>query len=644
MLKKTGFLFLIGLLLNISTPGLLVADENAHDIYAASFPGIQSTGFPYQNPDLNVEERVEDLLSRMTLKEKIGQMALVEKNSIFTGDITRAGIGGVLSGGGGYPLSGNTPEDWAAMVGEFQSYAQESRLGIPLIYGVDAVHGHGNLYGATIFPHNIGLGAANDPDLVERVCQATAEEVLVTGIYWNYAPVVAVPQDIRWGRTYEGYSEDTDIVTRLGVACVRGMQGDDLSTDGVILATPKHFVGDGGTTWGTSTTTNYAIDQGVTLVDEEALRAIHLPPYAAAVENGAMSVMISFSSWQDTKMHAQQYLITDVLKDELGFEGFVVSDWGGIDQIAENYYVAVVAAINAGIDMNMVPYNYTRFISAMVDAVINGQISEARIDDAVRRILRVKFELGLFERSSAQGSPDVIGSDEHRALAREAVSKSLVLLKNDNDTLPLSKDTPLIFVAGNGADNIGMQSGGWTIEWQGGSGNITEGTTILEAVENVVSGESEVYFDVTGEFADVSDAEGNPAIADVGIVVVGEHSYAEGPGDSSNLNLIRGDIDSINNIRERCKTLVIILLSGRPLVITGQLDIADAFVAAWLPGTEAAGITDALFGDMPFTGKLPYTWMRSMEQLPFDFENLPGEGENAPLFPRGYGLETEANP
>lgn len=595
---------------------------------------------PYKNPALSVEERVVDLLARMTLDEKIGQMTLVEKGSIANDDITNMYIGGLLSGGGGFPTS-NTPEGWLEMVNDFQSYALQTRLAIPLIYGVDAVHGHNNLHGATIFPHNIALGAAGDADLVERICHATALEVIATGIYWNYAPTIAVPQDIRWGRTYEGYGENTDLVTTLGVACVRGLQGENLGDPGSVLATPKHFIGDGGTAWGTSTTGAYMIDQGVTQVDEATLRALYLPPYQAAIENGAMSIMVSYSSWQDTKMHAQQYLITDVLKGELGFQGFVVSDWQAIDQISPNYYSAVVTAINAGIDMNMVPYNYIGFISTLQDAIEAGDISLERIDDAVRRILTVKFEMGLFDLPPVDESQAaVVGSDEHRALAREAVSKSLVLLQNNDNTLPLSKDTPTIFVAGSGSNNIGMQSGGWTIQWQGGSGGITIGTTIRQAIEAAVSENSTVYASAVGNFDEAIDADGNPLIADVGIVVIGETPYAEGVGDRDDLGLTITDRRLIDRIRERSEKLVVILLSGRPLIITDQLRVSDAFVAAWLPGTEGAGITDVLFGDVPFTGKLSYTWPRSMAQLPFDFANLPTEGCDAPLFPYGYGLDT----
>ncbi|MGC9400785.1 MAG: glycoside hydrolase family 3 protein [Anaerolineae bacterium] len=586
----------------------------------------------YRDPERPVEERVEDLLARMTLAEKIGQMTQVEKNSITPEEVTAYAIGSVLSGGGGYPTP-NTPEAWAEMVNGYKEAALETRLGIPLIYGVDAVHGHNNVEGAVIFPHNVGLGAADDPKLVRRIAAATAAEVAATGVDWNFAPVVAVARDIRWGRTYESYGEETALVTRLGTAYLEGLQGENLSDPLTVLGTPKHFVGDGGTAWGSSTTNNYMLDQGVTEVDEATLRAVHLPPYAAAVQAGARSVMISFSSWGGKKMHAQKYLITDVLKGELGFEGFTVSDWGGIDQITPNYYEAVVTAINAGVDMNMVPYDYRRFIKTLSEAVEKGDVSAARIDDAVRRILTVKFELGLFERPT--GDPELlalVGAPEHRALAREAVAKSLVLLKNDGGALPLSREVPTLHIGGVPADDLGIQCGGWTIEWQGKSGEITAGTTIREALEATVSDATEVRYNRFGKF---------DGVADVGIAVVGERPYAEGVGDRADLSLSATDLAVIEKMRASSKTLIVVLISGRPLVVTDTLAQADAFVTAWLPGSEGQGVADVLFGDAPFVGRLPFTWPRTNEQLPFDFDALPTEGCAAPLFPFGYGLTAE---
>jgi beta-glucosidase len=330
-----------------------------------------------QDPKVLVSARVRDLLSRMTLAEKLGQMTLVEKNSIRKEDIRIYSIGGLLSGGGGYPTP-NTPESWANMVNEFQEYALQTRLAIPLLYGVDAVHGHAAVYGATVFPHNIGLGAVRSPELVERIGRATAEEMVATGIYWNYAPVVAIPQDIRWGRTYEGFGEDPHLVASLGVTYLRGLQGEEFSGPAAVLATPKHFVGDGATAWGTSSTEflgqRYFLDQGDAQLDEAALRAVHLLPYKAAIEAGALCIMVSLSSWQGIKMHAHKYLLTDVLKGELRFPGFLVSDWGGINPIAEDYYTAIVTAINTGLDMIMVPEDYKTFLRELTRAVEQGDI------------------------------------------------------------------------------------------------------------------------------------------------------------------------------------------------------------------------------------------------------------------------------
>jgi beta-glucosidase len=600
-----------------------------------TLPPVEA-GAAYRQADLPVADRVEDLLARMSLAEKIGQMTLVEKGSIRVDDIAPRYIGALLSGGGGYP-DPNTPQSWANMVDGFQEYALESHLGIPLLYGVDAVHGHNNVFGAVIFPHNIGLGAADDPELMERIGRATAVEMIATGIYWNYAPVVAVPQDIRWGRTYEGYGQDTELVTTLATAYLRGLQGEDLASPETVLATPKHYVGDGGTVWGSSTTGDYQIDQGVTDADEATLRAVHLPPYVAAIEAGAKSIMVSFSSWGDTKMHAQRYLITEVLKGELGFEGFVVSDWGAIDQISNDYHAAVVAAINAGIDMNMVPYDYNRFITSLTRAVEDGEVPLERIDDAVRRILTVKFELGLFESPfSDESLLDQVGSDEHRALAREAVSRSVVLLKNEGGLLPIAGEAPVIVVGGVAARDIGIQCGGWTIEWQGKPGPITRGTTLLAGIEAAAPEGATVYYNRFGRLDRVPTPDGSPVEPDVCIAVVGERPYAEGVGDSADLALPDEDVTVLENMAAGCEQMAVVLISGRPLIITEWIEGWDAVVAAWLPGTEGQGVADVLFGHQPFTGRLPYTWPRSADQLPTG--TLEARGE-VPLFPLGYGLE-----
>jgi len=603
----------------------------------------------YTDPTQPIETRVEDLLKRMTLEEKIGQMTQVEKNSIQPGDITEYYIGSILSGGGGSPSS-NTIEDWYAMVEGFQNEALATRLKIPLLYGVDAVHGHGNLLGATLFPHNIGLGATNNPELVQKIGRATAEEMLATGIPWNFSPVIAVVQDVRWGRTYEGFSENTELVATLGAAYIKGMQtlqeGDAASPGQTIftLATPKHYLGDGATKFGTSTQNimqPFLLDRGDMQVPESVVRKLFLPPYQSVVDAGAMSVMGSFSSWKGTNMHAQQGLLTGVLKNELGFNGFIVSDWQAIDQIyPEDYYASVVAAINAGIDMNMVPYDYIRFIETMKKAVDKGDISEPRIDEAVQRILRVKLSLGLFEHPMPDPTlQETVRSREHVELARQAVRESLVLLTNKDNILPLSRDIPVMFLAGEGADDIGLQSGGWTLEWQGRKGSENEGATILDGIEAIVNPNTRVEFNRAGNFSGIKDAHGNQLLADVGVVVLAEKPYAEGVGDTADLSLKQDEIKLLNDVRTQSKSVVVILLSGRPRIITDQLPLAEAWVAAWLPGTEGAGIADALFGDYPFTGKLPYSWPRSNGQLPININNSADKtGCDAPLFPFGYGL------
>ena len=579
------------------------------------------------------ESEIESLIQKMTLAEKIGQMTQPEKNSVPPEDVTKYFLGSVLSGGGGNPVP-NTPENWAAMVRIYEEAALKTRLAIPLIYGVDAVHGHNNMHGAVIFPHNIGLGATGDADLIRRAGAVTAAELLASNIHYDFAPAVSVPQDIRWGRSFEGFSEETAPVTKFSTAFMQGLQDGENR----VLACIKHYVGDGATSWGTPLTydwlggnfqapgDDYKLDQGDSLVDEATLRAVHLPPYKAAIEAGALSVMVSFSSWQGLKMHAHRYLLTDVLKNEFGFEGFVISDWMGVSQIDPSYVVSVATSINAGVDMVMVPYDYKTFITTLTNLVESGDVTMARIDDAVRRILRVKAWVGLFE--APFGREDLlskVGSDDHRQVAREAVQKSQVLLKNDG-VLPLSKGERLL-IAGRGADNIGMQSGGWTITWQGDHGETTLGTSIYNAILNTAADGEALY-----------DPEGALVVTEkvpVGIVIVGETPYAEGLGDNSNLHLSQEDRDVINRVRANCEKLVIILLSGRPIIITEEIAKADAFIAAFQPGTEGQGVADILFGDAPFTGRLPVSWPRSMAQVPLTALKQDPQG---PLFPLGYGL------
>ncbi|MDT8304954.1 MAG: glycoside hydrolase family 3 protein [Anaerolineae bacterium] len=588
---------------------------------------------------LPVAPRVSALLEQMTLAEKIGQMSQVEKNSITPDEVARFAIGSVLSGGGGNP-SPNTPQSWAAMVRAFQEGALQSRLAIPLIYGVDAVHGHNNVVGATVFPHNVALGAARDPALVEAIAAAGAREILATNIHWDFAPCVAVPQDIRWGRTFEGFGEDPELVSALGAAYVRGMQNQEgrpaLDHPHTALACPKHFVGDGGATWGTasrypwlgsiwtSDDDRWSIDQGVTAGDEATLRAIHLAPYVAAIAAGARNIMVSYTTWNGLKMHAHHYLLTGVLKGELGFTGFLVSDWMAVQQLDSDLYKAVVIAINAGLDMAMVPHDYRAFIAALTAAVENGDIPKARIDDAVSRILTVKFELGLFEQPFGDESLlALFGAEDHRDLARQAVRQSLVLLKNEGGVLPLSRELPRLLVAGRGADDIGIQCGGWTVEWMGGVGPITPGATLLDGLRTAAP-QTELLYDAEGAF-------GKDVHVPVGLAVVGELPYAEGEGDRADLNLSAADRELLQRVRQHCDRLVVVIYSGRPLIIAKQLVDWDALVAAWLPGSEAAGIAGVLFGDFPFRGRLPYTWPRDMGQV-------EAGSRDKPLFPYGFGL------
>lgn len=562
------------------------------------------TNLPYQNPALSTEARVADLIQRMTLAEKIGQMALTEKNSARDlNDIAKYGLGALLSGGGGKPEN-NTPEGWFKMVKNFQGYSQKTRLKIPLLYGVDASHGHSNVPGATIFPHFIGLGAGRDPELVRDIAKATAEEVSATGIYWVYGPNLDVTKDIRWGRTYETFGSDPKLVAILGQAYIEGLQSFKQGTLSV-AATAKHYVGNGSTEWGTSINKKFFIDQGNSNIHEDELRKIHLEPFKQAVQTNVKSVMVGLNKWNDKKISANKYLLTDVLKKEFGFQGFVVSDWYGIFEKESDKYTALVKAVNAGVDMVMLPYDYKFFSESMHKALAQGDINEDRLNEAVERILKVKFEIGLFD-TVAVDAPNVhsIGSTQHRELAQTAVRKSLVLLKNNN-AVPLSKNTPKILVAGSAADNIGKQSGGWTVEWQGIDGNWIPGTTILKGIQNMASPNTTVEYNLKGSFT------GQTGLADIGIAVVGENPYTEGKGDNPNPTLSTEDLETINNLKKVSKKIIVIIISGRPLNIKEYVNDWDAVIAAWLPGSEGQGVADVLFGDYAFTGVLPVEWSLS---------------------------------
>ncbi|KAK6928990.1 Glycoside hydrolase family 3 C-terminal domain [Dillenia turbinata] len=606
----------------------------------------------YKDPKQPMTVRVKDLLGRMTLEEKIGQMAQIDR-TVATPDILKKYcIGSVLSGGGSTPLPKATAVDWVNMINDFQIGSLSGRLGIPMIYGIDAVHGHNNVYNATIFPHNIGLGATRqelveihkgylvdqvhqgyhhpgDPELVKRIGAATALEVRATGIPYVFAPCIAVCRDPRWGRCYESYSEDPKVVKEM-TDTILGLQGESNSTKGVpyvagrnkVAACAKHFVGDGGTING--------INENNTIIDRHGLLSIHMPAYYDSIIKGVSTIMVSYSSWNGEKMHANYDL------------GFVISDWEGIDRITSpahsNYTYSVQAGIHAGIDMIMIPYNHTEFINDLTYLVKNNVIPMDRIDDAVGRILSVKFALGLFENPLADLSlANELGSQAHRDLAREAARKSLVLLKNGKDgdapLLPLPKKASKILVAGTHADNLGYQCGGWTIMWQGFSGNnYTSGTTVLDAIKSSVDASTVVVYNENPDKDFLKSSKFAYAI-----VVVGEPPYAESAGDSLTLTMSDPGPSVISNVCGAVKCVVLII-SGRPIVIEPYLSSIDALVAAWLPGSEGRGVTDVLYGDHGFTGKLPRTWFKSVDQLPMNV----GDSHYDPLFPFNFGLTTES--
>ena len=573
----------------------------------------------YKDPTLSIEERVEDLLSRMNLNEKLGQMTQIERGALTNIiDLTEYNIGSILSGGGSAPIP-NTPESWAEMYDNYQSHAMETRLKIPLIYGIDSVHGHNTLVGAVIFPHNIGLGATRDLELVENIGRITAIETASSGIDWTFSPCIAICQDERWGRNYESFSEDTDLVSKMGAAIIKGYQGENIGEfPERIIACAKHYAGDGGTFEG--------YDRSNTIMEEEAFNNIHIKPYIDAIDAGVGTIMISQSALNGEWMHGHKRYITDILKGDMGFDGFIVSDWGGIDILTADYKECVKQGVNAGIDMIMVPYDYKNFLLTLKALVLEEEIEMSRIDDAVRRILKIKFRLGLFESPYTDRELlKYVGSEEHREVAREAVQKSLVLLKNKRNILPLSKNTRRIFVAGKSADNIGNQCGGWTLTWQGSTGNIIPGTSILDGIKQTASSNTIVTYNEEG-----NGAAGN----DVAIVVIGELPYAEWEGDKRNLSLSSMDIDTINKCVNAGVPTIVILISGRPMLIKEHINSWNAFIAAWLPGTEGQGVADILFGNAKPTGKLSFTWPGSSEQIPINI----GDDNYKPLFPYGFGL------
>ncbi len=578
------------------------------------------------------------LLERMNLRRKIGQMTMAERLSVEPADVRRHGLGAVLSGGGSHP-GDNAPQDWVRMNDEFWQAAVEADdgPGIPILYGCDAVHGNNNVRGATIFPHNIGLGAAGDPQLVAKIARITAREMLDSGLDWNFAPTLAVVQDCRWGRTYESFGNDPQRVASFGRHYVEALQAEG------IIGCAKHWVGDGGT--------GHGIDQGETTLPWEELDATHIAPYYPALAANVLTLMVSFNSWNGDKCHGSRFLVTELLKGRLGFDGLVLSDWDGVNYLDEDYGTAVRVSVNAGLDMFMVPERWREFIDALEAQVRLGQVSGTRIDDAVRRILRTKLRYGLFDMPRPARRPGVgtgcTGCAEHRDVARRAVRESLVLLKNEQNILPLKPDQRIL-VAGKNAHDLGHQCGGWTRSWQGESGNDTvEGTSIWQGMRELAP-YARLSVRGRGDDADADEHE-------VAVVVIGETPYAEGFGDIRSSDdilvqtgsMVNGlmnplkpyarslelgaihpeDLACIRHIAAKGIPVVAVLVSGRPLVVDRELAASTAFVAAWLPGSEGRGIAEVLLGHSAFTGRLPLPW-------PAD----AGSPGNEALFPAGYGL------
>lgn len=593
--------------------------------------------------DQAMEQAISELMSKMTLEQKIAQMIQPEIRDITVEDMRKYGFGSYLNGGGAFPNDNKyaTPADWIALAEAMYQASMDASVdgvAIPTMWGTDAVHGHNNVIGATIFPHNIGLGAANNPALIEQIAEATAREVMATGIDWVFAPTVAVVRDDRWGRTYESYSENPDIVRDYAAAIVRGLQGaadQDFLSERRVISTVKHFVGDGGTTGG--------VDQGNTEVSEEELFRIHAQGYVGGLEAGAQTVMASFNSWNGSKIHGDRYLLTEVLKDRMGFDGFVVGDWNGHGQIPGCTNDNCAQAANAGLDVYMVPTAaWKPLYYNLIEQVKTGVIPEARIDDAVRRILRVKKRAGLFDKPSPAQRPlagrtELIGAPEHRAVARDAVRQSLVLLKNNEQLLPL-KPQQRILVTGPGADNIGQQSGGWTISWQG-TGNTNEdfpgGTSIYGGIaRQVTAAGGQVELSSDGSFTEKPD---------VAIVVFGEEPYAEGNGDLDNLEYQRGnktDLALLQQLKAQGIPVVSLFISGRSMWVNPELNASDAFVAVWLPGSEGEGVADVILrnaaGEVQydFHGKLSFSWPATPQQSTVNI----GDTDYQPLLPYGFGL------
>lgn len=601
-----------------------------------------------------VKNRVNNMLGEMTLTQKIGQMTQADRMTCTPEDVYHYALGSVLSSAGSTPED-NSPKGWLDMCEAYWEASMRPRITnsgasaprIPIMYGLDAIHGHASVYGSTIFPHNIGMGCTFETAQAKQLAKVTRREVLATGVDWVFGPNLAVARDKHWGRTYESFSESTDLVSKFTAPSIESLQNDFNMAS--VIACAKHWIGDGGTQSG--------IDQGNTQVSLEELLQVHVPPYIEAINAGVLTIMVSFSSWNGIKCHANEFLLTDMLKKQLGFEGFIVSDMQGIDFVSDDFYIAVERSVNAGIDMFMVPENWPAFIEHLMTHVEMGTVPLSRINDAVRRILSVKVASGLMDRPSPKNrmwsNHDSFGSDEHRAIARETVRKSMVMLKNDNHVLPLAPDSRVL-VCGKNAHNLGHQCGGFTMTWQGESGNDgIKGTTIWQGIKGhnpnaqLVS-ESTIPMLNKGEY-------------DYAIVVIGEKPYAEGMGDirpkikdiaelsseiqgSLNLMAPKGDTLELADLYPedlallaQLQTLnipiITIVVSGRPLITNKELDISDAFIAAWLPGSEGAGVADVLFGEHDFTGRLSFSWPKH----PRPALNFDEDGYES-LFPVGFGM------
>jgi len=593
-------------------------------------------------PDPALESRLTALVAAMTLEQKVGQLIQPDIASITPEDLRHFPLGSVLNGGNSSPNGDEfaTPGEWLALADRFYDASVDPAHGphpIPALWGVDAIHGHNNIVGATIFPHNIGLGAARDPSLVRRIGEITAREVRATGFDWSFAPTLAVVRDIRWGRSYESYSENPEIVRQYAAAMVLGLQGVPGSPQFLdashVIATPKHFLGDGGTG---------GKDEGDNTSSEAELRDIHAAGYPPAIAAGAQTVMASFSSWHGVKMSANKALLTDVLKGRMGFDGFIIGDWNAHGQVPGCTPLSCAAVINAGLDMFMAPDSWRELYANTLAQARSGEIPEARLDDAVRRILRVKLRAHLFDEGRPSSRPlagrfELLGAPGHRAVARQAVRESLVLLKNAHHLLPLSPHVRVL-VAGDGADNISKQSGGWTITWQGtgvSNKDFPHGESIYEGIRQAVA--------ATGGSAELSVAGDFTTRPDIAIVVFGENPYAEFRGDIPSVEYSPGakpDLALLHKLQGRGVPVVSVFLSGRPLWVNAEINASDAFIAAWLPGSEGGGVADVLFkapdGSVPydFHGKLPFSWPRTPRDTVANF----GQSGEAPLFPYGYGL------